>query len=94
MQDLGADILKIAVMPNSQKDVITLLFATEEMVSNYAHQPVVTMSMASTGLISRLSGEAFGSAITFGAIEKASAPGQINANELNQVLNIIHNSIK
>lgn len=94
MQELGADIPKIAVMPNSKKDVITLLASTEEMVSNYAHQPIVTMSMASTGLISRLSGEVFGSAITFGALEKASAPGQINASELSQVLNIIHNSMK
>lgn len=90
MQDLGADIPKIAVMPNSKKDVITLLAATEEMASNYANQPIVTMSMASAGLVSRLSGEAFGSAITFGALEKASAPGQISANNLSKVLNIIH----
>lgn len=32
MRDLGADIPKIAVMPQSKKDVLTLLSATEEMV--------------------------------------------------------------
>lgn len=93
MQELGADILKIAVMPQTKEDVITLLAATEEMVTNYAAQPVVTMSMSGQGVISRLAGEVFGSAITFGAAKKASAPGQIPVGELEQVLAIIHKSI-
>jgi len=51
------------------------------------------MSMAGTGVISRLAGEAFGSALTFGAATKASAPGQIPVNELKQVLDILHKSL-
>lgn len=90
MQELGADILKIAVMPQNKKDVLTLLAATEEMVSHYAKQPVVTMSMSGQGVISRLVGEVFGSAMTFGAAKKASAPGQIPVRELENVLNILH----
>ena len=90
MQDMGADVLKIAVMPQSKKDVLTLLAATEEMTSNYAKQPVVTMSMSGKGVISRIAGEIFGSAITFGAAKKASAPGQIAVEELKNVLNIVH----
>ena len=90
MQEMGADILKIAVMPKSTKDVITLLSATEEMSTNYAKQPIVTMSMSREGLISRLAGEIFGSAITFGAAGKASAPGQIPVQELRKVLEILH----
>ena len=35
MQELNADIPKIAVMPQNKKDVLTLLAATEEMVSQY-----------------------------------------------------------
>lgn len=93
MQEMGADVLKIAVMPQSKKDVITLLAATEEMVTNYASQPVVTMSMSGQGLVSRLSGEIFGSAMTFGAAKKASAPGQIPVQELDKVLKILHQSI-
>lgn len=93
MQDMGADISKIAVMPNSNKDLLTLLSATEEMVSKYANRPVVTISMAEKGLLSRLSGEIFGSSITFGAAKKASAPGQINSAELHSVLKIIHNNL-
>lgn len=93
MQDLGADIPKIAVMPNNKKDVLTLLAATEEMVSAYADRPIVTMSMKGTGVISRLCGEVFGSALTFGAAKKASAPGQMDACELNQVLKLLHKSL-
>ncbi len=93
MQDLGADIPKIAVMPQSRKDVITLLTATEEMATNYADRPIITMSMAGTGLVSRLVGEAFGSALTFGAVGKASAPGQMNAEDLNTILQLIHQSM-
>lgn len=93
MQDLGADIPKIAVMPQSRKDVLTLLAATEEMTWKYADRPIITMSMAGTGVISRLCGEVFGSAMTFGAAKKASAPGQMGVNDLETVLNLLHKSL-
>lgn len=93
MQDLGADIPKIAVMPRSKRDVLVLLSATEEMATDYADRPIITMSMAGTGLISRLSGEVFGSAATFGAVGKASAPGQMNARDLETILTLLHESM-
>ena len=93
MQDLGADIPKIAVMPQSKKDVLTLLAATEEMVSTYADRPIITMSMSATGVISRLCGEVFGSALTFGAAKKASAPGQMGVNDLSCVLSLLHKAL-
>ena len=71
MQELGADIPKIAVMPTCRRDVLMLLDATLEMTESYADRPIITMSMAGTGVISRLAGEAFGSALTFGAATKA-----------------------
>ena len=93
MQELGADIPKIAVMPQNKKDVLTLLAATEEMVNNYADRPIITMSMAATGVISRVCGEVFGSALTFGAVGKASAPGQMGAGELKEMLTTLHASL-
>lgn len=94
MQDLNADICKIAVMPNNHKDVINLLDATQEMKNLYSRVPIVTMSMGKLGLISRLSGEIFGSAITFAiASDKVSAPGQIYINQLENILDIIHKNI-
>lgn len=93
MQEMGADIPKIAVMPACKKDVLTLLSATEEMAANFADRPIITMSMGSVGVISRLVGESIGSAMTFGAAAKASAPGQIGVRALDQVLEVIHNSL-
>ena len=93
MQDMNADIPKIAVMPQNKKDVLTLLSATEEMTSLYADRPIITMSMAGTGVISRLCGEVFGSSMTFGAAKKASAPGQMGVNDLNTVLGLLHNAM-
>lgn len=93
MQDMDADIPKIAVMPQNKKDVLTLLAATEEMHSTYADRPIITMSMAGTGVISRLCGEVFGSALTFGAAKKASAPGQMGVNDLHTVLKLLHNAL-
>lgn len=90
MQALGADIPKIALMPQSRSDVLTLLAATLKMQEQYADRPVITMSMSKTGVISRLAGEVFGSAATFGAVKKASAPGQIAVSDLRTVLSILH----
>lgn len=93
MQELGVDIPKIAVMPVCKKDVLTLLSATEEMYTRYANRPIITMSMAGTGVISRLCGEVFGSALTFGAAGKASAPGQMEVEDLKTVLSLLHKSL-
>ncbi|WML51767.1 type I 3-dehydroquinate dehydratase [Neobacillus sp. PS3-12] len=93
MQEYGADIPKIAVMPTNAEDVLTLLDATNTMKKQYADRPIITMSMGGTGVISRLSCEVFGSAFTFGAGKSASAPGQIPVAELRNVLEILHKSM-
>lgn len=91
-QDMGADIPKAAVMPKCTADVLTLLDATREMHEEYADRPIITMSMGG-GVISRLSGECFGSAATFGMIGQASAPGQIPCGQLSAVLSILHQAL-
>lgn len=92
MQQLGADIPKIAMMPITAEDVLVLLNATNEMVREHSETPVITMSMGQLGVISRLAGETFGSALTFGSAKAASAPGQLEANELHRVLRLITGS--
>lgn len=93
MQEKNADIPKIALMPTCKDDVLTVLKATNDMVEKYADRPIITMSMASDGIISRLAGEVFGSCLTFGAAKKASAPGQINVKDLKTVLTILNKSL-
>ncbi|AEB75144.1 type I 3-dehydroquinate dehydratase [Clostridium botulinum] len=94
MQELGADVTKIAVMPKCSSDVLELLKATDDMKVRYADRPFITMSMNGQGIVSRISGEIFGSAVTFGAIKKVSAPGQLNVKELKEILEIIHKQLK
>lgn len=89
MQELGAHIPKIAVMPRTVEDVLVLLDATYTMTTKFAKTPIITMSMAGTGLVSRLAGSIFGSSCTFGAGKEASAPGQIPVEELRMVLKVI-----
>lgn len=94
MDSLEADIMKIAVMPEDYHDVLNLLTFTLEAKHEYSNKPIVTMSMSPLGLTTRLVGEQFGSAITFGCVGKASAPGQINYQELNQILQLIHKNVQ
>lgn len=85
MDEKGADICKIAVMPNTNEDVLTLLDATR-IARDKVNKPLITMSMGSLGMISRVSGEVFGSTATFGSAKQASAPGQVPVSELRKML--------
>lgn len=89
IRELGADIPKIAVMPNSPGDVLTLLSATLKVAESGMDCPIITMSMGKDGMVSRISGGTFGSALTFGTVGKASAPGQIPVKELREMLEIL-----
>ncbi|GAB2450587.1 3-dehydroquinate dehydratase-1 [Conyzicola lurida] len=91
-QDLGADVVKIAVMPHRARDVLMLLDATEEFRSNHARVPAITMAMGSLGVVSRLAGETFGSCLTFGSAGAASAPGQVEVGQLRAILALVHGS--
>ena len=90
MRYLGADVPKIAVMPKNNRDVLKLLQATDTFNQWFGDCPIITMSMGKMGVISRLCGEAFGSALTFATVGKASAPGQISVDEVKTVLDILH----
>ncbi|MBS4536464.1 type I 3-dehydroquinate dehydratase [Clostridium sp. D2Q-14] len=90
MQEYGADITKIAVMPRYEEDVLTLLNATLEMKRNKRDRPTITISMGQLGIISRLACGLFGSCMTFAAAKKASAPGQINVKDMRNILNLMN----
>ena len=90
MQELGADLIKISVMPQNRKDVLTLLAAEEEMATNHAKCPMCAISMGRLGAVSRVCGEIFGSALTFGSVGKLSAPGQIKIEELRAIMEDLH----
>ncbi|MCD7982055.1 MAG: type I 3-dehydroquinate dehydratase [Clostridiales bacterium] len=93
MKQGGADIAKLAVMPNTADDVLRVLKLTNDTKQKYPGLPVVTMSMGGLGVISRVAGEFFGSCITFGADGEVSAPGQMQKDVLEGVLDALHRSL-
>lgn len=86
--ELGADILKIAVMPLNKQDVFTLMNATLK-VSQLSNKPLLTMSMGKLGTISRIATANMGGSFSFGMIGEASAPGQIDVTQLKQLLKTV-----
>ncbi|MDN5351341.1 MAG: 3-dehydroquinate dehydratase [Clostridiales bacterium] len=90
MQAANADVLKIAVMPKDAADVSDLLWASSEMHLHYADRPLIAISMGALGVVSRISGEIFGSSMTFGALGSVSAPGQIEIHRLRDILKTMH----
>jgi 3-dehydroquinate dehydratase-1 len=91
-QRLGADVAKIAVMPERLEDVLCVLAATLES-SQTLDIPIVSMSMGGLGSLTRLFGGAFGSAMTFAVGASISAPGQIPIEDMNTVLGILQKSM-
>ena len=90
MEAAGADILKLAVMPEKPQDVLRLLQKTLDWEAK-TDRPLITMSMGKLGCISRMCGELTGSGVTFASVTEASAPGQIAMAQLGQILELLHN---
>lgn len=91
MHECGADILKLAVMPHSNIDVLRLMEATAEAAAEYK-EPVITMSMGKSGLITRICGGLTGSAMTFASVSGESAPGQIPADTVASLLDLFEDT--
>lgn len=88
MAELGADVPKLACMPHSADDVLTLLSATNDAHKALAN-PIITMAMADLGKVSRIAGQVFGSCLSFGAVGKTSAPGQLSIEDLRNAENYL-----
>lgn len=85
---LGAEVAKVAVMPRSVDDVLTLLGATWR-ASQALPIPVAGMAMGALGAVTRLCGGQFGSALTFAVGQAASAPGQLPIDDLRTGLAVL-----
>ena len=77
MSRRGADVAKIAVMPQTAGDVLRLLEVTLEARQCFPRLALCTMSMGRLGVLSRVAGFLFGSDMAFGAGQESSAPGQV-----------------
>ncbi len=88
-EEMGADIAKVAVMPENNRDVLTLMSATDRARTTFLRIPIVTMSMGSLGAVTRLAGGQFGSDITFATGAVSSAPGQLAIADVRMVMDIL-----
>lgn len=92
MRELGADLPKLAVMPETLLDVLALMEAAWR--ASRLVGPVAAMSMGEVGKLSRISGYFTGSCMSFGAGAEASAPGQMDAETLSQILKALEKGAK
>ena len=92
MEKAGADVVKIAVMPQSPRDVLTLLGATLTARETLS-APVISMAMGGYGAVSRLCGWVFGSSVSFAVGEQSSAPGQVPVEDVNRVVDVLQRAI-
>lgn len=87
-RDLGVDVPKIAVTPQTGHDVLRLLSASLTVEAD-GIGPHIAISMGPLGAVSRVAAEAFGSAATFAIVGEASAPGQLEAADVAQMLELL-----
>lgn len=85
MHQFGADIGKIAAMPQTLPDVLRVMGIVTKARGFY-QLPLAVISMGDLGKISRVSAGVTGSVLTFGAIGDVSAPGQIPVAELTHMI--------
>ena len=86
MKHSNADVVKLAMMPQNPEDVLRLLAETNHFHKRYPKQPLITMAMGKMGTVSRVTGELFGSCVTFASGKTASAPGQISMEKMEEIL--------
>jgi 3-dehydroquinate dehydratase I len=77
----GADIAKIACMPQNPEDVLRLLDVTLRARKAFPSVPLCTMSMGGLGRLTRVAGFLCGSDMAFAVGREVSAPGQIPIEE-------------
>ncbi len=87
MEDVGADVLKIAVMPKTENDVLKLFAVL--LRAKTIKRPIIAIAMGELGKLSRVTGSVFGSCATFAGVGKVSAPGQLDLEKTQSLLTLL-----
>lgn len=89
MCSVGADVVKVAVMPADARDVLRMLQVALDVRDTHPEQALMSIAMGPLGVITRIVAAQFGSVATFASVGEASAPGQLDADNLRAVLDAI-----
>ncbi len=92
-QQAGGDMAKVAVMPQSADDVLTLLKSSLDARRGPVEIPIAAVAMGKIGVVTRMAGWLFGSDITFASGGQSSAPGQIPIGRLRLGIGILRESL-
>jgi 3-dehydroquinate dehydratase-1 len=90
MKSYGADIFKLAVMAKSTEDAVRIFQMMSYMKNNCKDRPFAVIGMGEMGVLSRIGGGLMGNGLTFAKGGEASAPGQLEAEDVRIILNILH----
>lgn len=87
---LAPKIVKVSVMPQSERDVLDLINYARGFKTLNPNQEFAVMAMGKEGRITRLAADLLGSSWTFASMEKSSAPGQVNLSDMIKIRDILN----
>lgn len=87
---LAPRVVKIAVMPQQEQDVLDLMTYTRGFKTLNPNQDYATMSMGDLGKLSRLAGDLVGSSWSFASLTAASAPGQLSLADMTHMREVLY----
>ena len=90
LTSLNPKVVKIAVMANTEQDVLDLMNFTRGFKTLNPEQEYVTISMGKVGKVSRITSDVTGSSWTFASLDEASAPGQISLSSMKKIREILN----
>lgn len=90
LTSLNPKVVKIAVMANTEQDVLDLMNFTRGFKTLNPEQEYVTISMGKVGKVSRITSDVTGSSWSFASLDEASAPGQISLSSMKKIREILN----
>lgn len=89
LTSLSPAVVKMAVMANTEQDVLDVMNYTRGFKTLNADQLFATVSMGELGKLTRIAGQITGSCWTFACLDELSAPGQISLANTRKFLDIL-----
>ncbi len=91
LTSLSPAVVKMAVMANTEQDVLDVMNYTRGFKSLNAEQKFATFAMGELGKLTRIAGGITGSCWTFASLDETSAPGQMSLGNTRKFLEILEN---
>lgn len=89
MTAMAPRVVKVAVMPQNEQDVINLMNFTRGFKALNPEQDYVTMAMGQLGKFTRIAADLAGSSWSFASVDEASAPGQLSVADMHRIREIL-----